>query len=171
MLRRIIGALRLDPTVYRELRDDPTATVPGTPVRPALCPGSWRRRVTRRWSDRLRHRGLLLPSCPGRSSSSRLTSSARKRCRGRRPRQRWERWCGHSASPWRRGLLLVFGVVPALQLVVVPAGFLSGLSSATLMALRETLAVGTLRALLVAVLSYGAAALLGSILTPPGPSG
>ncbi len=77
------------------------------------------------------------------------------------------RTLGFALAP---SLLLVFGVVPALQLVVVPLAFVWTFF-ATLMALRETLAVGTLRALLVAVLSYGAAALVGSILTPPGPSG
>lgn len=169
MLRRIISALRLDPTVYRELRDDPTATVPallfvllcilaagvvGLPGGGLTAFGIVAASAFVSWTIFVVAAYLFgTKALPGPETEATLGALVRT--------------LGFALAP---SLLLVFGVVPALQLVVVPLAFVWTFF-ATLMALRETLAVGTLRALLVAVLSYGAAALVGSILTPPGPSG
>lgn len=169
MLRRLIGALRLDPRVYRELRDDPTATLPALLV-VVLCalaagvvalpsgglPGfgyaaasafvSWTLFVVAAYV-------FGTKALPGPETEATLGTLART--------------LGFALTPT---LLFVFGIVPALQIVVVPFGLLWWFF-AMLMALRETLDVGTLRALLVAVLSYGTVAAVGSLLTPLGISG
>ncbi|MCX7622899.1 MAG: YIP1 family protein [Thermomicrobium sp.] len=169
MVRRVFGALRLDPAVYRELRDDPTATVPALlfVVLCVLAAG-----VVALPSGGLPAFGLAAASAfiswtifvvaayvfgtkalPGPDTQATLGTLVRT--------------LGLALAP---SLLLVFGVVPALQVVVVPLAFVWTVFT-TLMALRETLGVGTLRALLVAVLSYAAAAIVGSLLPPPGMTG
>ncbi len=169
MLRLVIGALRLDPAAYRAVRDDPTVTVPVLlfVVLCALAAG-----VVALPSGGVQEFGIAAASAfiswtvfvvaayifgtkalPGPETEATLGTLVRT--------------LGLALAPV---LLLVFAVVPALQVVVVPLAFLWTLL-ATLMALREALAVGTLRALLVALLSYAATALVGSVIAPPGGAG
>lgn len=169
MLRRIIGSLRLDPAIYRELKEDPAATVPALLV-VALC--ALAAGVVGLPTGGLTAFGVLAASAyvswiifvvaayifgtkalPGPATDATLGALVRT--------------LGFALTP---SLLLVFGVVPALQIVVVPLAFV-WVFFASLIALRETLLVGTLRAVLVAVLAYVASAVVGLFLTPPGASG
>jgi len=169
MLKLVIEALRFDARAYRAVRDDPIATVPVL-LFVALC--ALAAGVTALPSAGVQGFGVVAASAflswtvfvvaayvfgtkalPGPETQATLGQLARA--------------LGIALAP---SLLLVFGVVPALQVVVVPLAFVWTLLT-TLVALRETLGVGTMRALLVAVLAYTAAAVVGSVLTPPGLSG
>lgn len=164
MVRRIVGAMRLDSQVYRELRDDPTATVPAL-LLVLLC-------LLAAGTAALPHGGLpafgstvasgflgwtiFVIACyvlgtkalPGPETEATLGTLVRT--------------LGFALSPT---LLFVFGIISAVVVVLAPLVFIWTFFAGT-MALRETLGVGTLRALLVGLLSYGAMVVVGSILMP-----
>ncbi len=164
MLRRIVGALRLDPAIYRELKGDPTATIPALLV-VALCVlaagvavlpfgglaafGTVAASAFISWTIFVVASYVFgTKALPGPETQATLGELVRT--------------LGFALTP---SLLLILGIVPAFQVVVVPLTFL-WVFFATLMALRETLGVGILRALLVAVLSYTAAMVVSSFLLP-----
>jgi hypothetical protein len=169
MLRLIIDALRFDPRAYRAVRDDPVTTIPillfvllcvlaagvvALPFGGVRAFGVMAASAFISWTVFVIAAFVFgTKALPGAETQATLGQLART--------------LGLALAPT---LLLVFGVVPALQIVVVPLALLWTLFT-TLMALRVTLGVGTLRALLVAVLSYGTAAVVGSFLTPPGSAG
>ncbi|GBD22170.1 hypothetical protein HRbin28_02647 [bacterium HR28] len=168
MLRRIIGAVRLDPAIYRELKADPTATIPALLV-VALC--ALAAGVAGLPAGGLPAFGTVAVSAfvswtifvvasyifgtkalPGPETQATLGELVRT--------------LGFALAP---SLLLILGIVPAVQIVVAPLTVV-WVFFATLMALRETLGVGILRALLVAVLSYTAAMVVSSVLLSPATS-
>ncbi|MCS7050183.1 MAG: hypothetical protein NZL87_01055 [Thermomicrobium sp.] len=169
MVKRIIGALQLDPAVYRELKADPTATLPslllvvlcvlaaGVAALPAG--GLWAfanlaGSAFVSWTIFVLAAYVIgAKALPGPDTQVTLGELVRT--------------LGFALTPT---LLLVFGIVPALQIVVVPLSFV-WVFFATLMALRVTLGVGTLRAVLVAVVSYLITGVISGLLLPPVASG